>query len=307
MITMQHSLVTLFGLRGDVDAFEKEIGYVLLPDGIRRYCGPRPYSHFEENPEGTDISYMHFPLNLKTLTKDNIGNERMHLAEGYKPCVLGEKTHIEAFERTNGDLPPRYFAGVKKHLIQDVIFDDFIREGIGLDCSRKFDSMYSPEETTGKNVGVFLFNRPLKNNEGNFLLDSNGNPITKTETLDGNGVRKLIADIENQGLYILAYMLHESYGITANQEWFDKHVKPALDKEYSEDLANGTYGYMKIPEDINNWITNHDWTHLNDGVLPLKTYTKMYESVIQEMPKVDAQRVMKEVARERTSRTHFED
>ena len=56
MITLQHSLVTLFGLRGNEEEFDKEVPYVLIPDAIRRYCGPRPYSHFEENPDGTDIS-----------------------------------------------------------------------------------------------------------------------------------------------------------------------------------------------------------------------------------------------------------
>lgn len=279
MITLQHSLVTLFGLRGNEEEFEKQVPYILIPDAIRRYCGPRPYSHFEETPDGKDISYMHFPINLKTLTKENIGNERMHLANGYRPCVLGEKTHIEKFEQTNGDLPPIYYAGVKKHLTQDVIFDDFVREDIGLDCSRRFESMYSPEETTGKNVGIFTFSRRVK--------DPDGQTRTVEETLDGNGVRKLVADIENHGLYILAYMLHKSYGITANQEWFDKHVKKFLDEKYSQDLADGTYQYMKIPEEINRRITEHDWTHLDEGVIPYDVYMQMYKKVIEEMPKID--------------------
>ena len=162
MITLQHSLVTLVGLRGNIEEFEKQVPYVLIPDAIRRYCGPRPYSHFEETPDKKDISYMHFPLNLKNLTKENIGNERMYLARGYKPCVLGEKTHVELFEQINGDLPPTYYAGVKKHLVQDVIFDRFIREDIGLDCSRRFESMHSPEETTRKNIGIFTFLEKIK-------------------------------------------------------------------------------------------------------------------------------------------------
>ena len=276
MITLQHSLVTLFGLRGDEKEFERQVPYILIPDAIRRYCGPRPYSHFEETPDGKDISYMHFPINLKTLTKENIGNERMHLANGYRPCVLGERTHVEKFEQTNGDLPPIYYAGVKKHLVQDVIFDEFVREGIGLDCSRRFESMYSPEETTGKNVGIFTFSRRVK--------DPDGKTRIVEETLDGNGVRKLIADIENHGLYILAYMLHKSYGITANQEWFDKHVKGLLDETYSKDLSDGTYQYMKIPEEINRRITEHDWTHLDEGIVPYEVYMEMYKKVIEEMP-----------------------
>jgi len=294
MITLQHSLVTLFGLRGNVEEFEKQVPYVLIPDAIRRYCGPRVYSHFEESADGKDISYLHFPISLKTLTKESMENERKYQAKGVtRPCVLGEKTHVEKFEQTNGDLPPVYYAGVKKHLIQDVIFDEFVREKMGLDCSRRFDSMYSEEETNGKNVGIFTFNRPLKNKDGKALLDAKGNPIFSQETLDGNGVRKLIADIENQGLYVLAYMLHESYGITANQEWFDKHVKGPLDNKYSKDLADGTYQYMKIPDEINKRITEHDWTHLNEGILPLEKYIQMYKDVVKEMPKVDMEMEMK--------------
>ena len=296
MITLQHSLVTLFGLRGDVEEFEKQVPYILIPDAIRRYCGPRPFSHFEETPDEKDISHMHFPLNLKSLTKENIGNERMHLANGYKPCVLGERTHVEKFEQTNGDLPPTYYAGVKKHLVQDVIFDEFVREEIGLDCSRRFESMYSPEETTGKNVGIYTFSRPVKKPDGQVEMVE--------ETLDGNGVRKLIADIENHGLYILAYMLHKSYGITANQEWFDKHVKAPLDEAYSKDLADGTYQYMKIPEEINRRISEHDWSHLEDGVIPYETYANMYKRVIEEMPKIDYQRDQKVAAKADEPRTN---
>ena len=104
---------------------------------------------------------------------------------------------------------------------------------------------------------------------------------------NGNGVRQLIADIENHGLYILAYMLHKSYGITANQEWFDSHVKTQLDRVYSKDLADGTYQYMKIPEEINRRITEHDWTHLDEGPIPYDAYMQMYKKVIEEMPKID--------------------
>lgn len=298
MITLQHSLVTLFGLNGDEKKFEEQIPFVLIPDAIRRYCGPRPYSHFEETPDGSAISFMHFPLSLRTLSKENIGNERMFLAEGYRPCVIGETTHIEKFEQVNGDLPPLYYAGVKKHLTQDVIFDKFVREGIGLDCSRRFESMYSPEETTGKNIGIFTFSRPVKDEDGEYVRDEEGKIKREPETLDGEGVRKLIAEFENQGLYILAYMIHKTYGITANQEWFDSHVKTALDREYSEDLANGTYQYMRIPEEIDRRITEHDWTHLEEGPIPFADYAKMYREVISQMPEIDTEMDEKLVARD---------
>ena len=289
MITLQHSLVTLCGLNGDEKKFEEQIPFVLIPDAIRRYCGPRPYSHFEENPDGSQISYMHFPGDLKTVSRENIGNEMMFLAEGYIPCVIGETTHIEKFEQVNGDLDPLYFTGVKKHLTQDVIFDDFVREGMGLDCSRRFESMYSPEETTGKNIGIYTFYRPVKDEDGNYVRTEDGKIKREPEVLDGEQVRKLIAEIENHGVYILAYLVEKSYGITANQEWFDRHVKTALDREYSQDLADGTYQYMRIPEEINRRITEHNWKHLEDGPIPLEDYARMYKDVVLQMPAIDAQ------------------
>ncbi len=307
MITLQHSMVTLFGLRGNEEEFDKEVPYILIPDAIRKYCGPRPYSHFEESPDGKDVSYMHFPLNLKSVTKDNISNEKMHMAEGYRPCVIGEKTHIEVFERTNGDLPPNYYAGAKKHLVQDVIFDEFVREGIGLDCSRRFESMYSPEETTGKNVGIYVFKQRVKDQEGKFVKGPDGKELREDVVLDGVGVRQLIADFENQGVYIQAYMLYKSFGITANQEWFDKHVKANLDKAYSQDLSDGTYKYMKIPEEINKRITDHDWTHLDEGPIPYEDYLRMYERVIAEMPEIDMERLDREEAMKKADKTHLDD
>jgi hypothetical protein len=223
----------------------------------------------------------------------------MYLATGYRPCVLGERTHLEKFEQTNGDLPPMYYSGVKKHLVQDIIFDEFVRSEIGLDCSRRFESMYPPEETTGKNVGIYVFTRERKG--------SNGESLVEQETFDGNGVRKFIADFENQGVYILAYMLYKSYGITVNQEWFDKHVKTVLDREYSEDLAKGTYQYMKIPEEINKRITDHDLTHLDEGPIPYENYLRMYERVIAEMPEIDMERLDREEAMKKADKTHLDD
>lgn len=254
MITLQHTLVTLLGLRGNERELDEEIQYVLLPDAIRRYCGPRQYSHFEQSYDGKDTSWMKYPLNLKVLSKEEVERLPKHIVSEIKPCVLGETTSIETFEKHNTHLPPKYFAGAKKHLTQDFIFDRFIRETI--DCSNMYDDK-------------FVFNG---------------------QNLDGKGVRGAIADIENHGLYVLAYMVEKAYGIKANQEWFDKHVKARLDSEYSQDLADGTYKYMKIPDVINERITNGDWSHLNEGPLPLKDYMEMYEEVIKAMPVIDIER-----------------
>ena len=258
MITLQHTLVTLLGLRGNEREMDEEIQYVLLPDAIRRYCGPRQYSHFEQSYDGKDTSWMEYPEDIKALDKEAVEKLPKHIVSEVKPCVLGETTSIETFEKHNKHLDYRYFAGVKKHLTQDFIFDRFIREKI--DCSRMYEDKF----------------------------------VYEGQEYDGKGVRALIADIENQGLYILAYMAEKSYGIKANQAWFDKHVKARLDEEYSEDLADGTYKYMKIPEVINERITNGDWSHLNDGPIPCAEYLKLYEEVIKEMPKIDMERKINE-------------
>lgn len=250
MITLQHTLVTLMGLRGNERELDEEVQYVLLPDAIRRYCGPRQYSHFEQSYDGKDVSWLKYPLNLKGLTKEEVDRLPKHIVENIKKCDLGETTDIGKFEEHNTHLSPLYFSGVKKHLTQDYIFDKFVREKI--DCSRMYD-------------GVYVFNG---------------------QEYDGKGIRGVIADIENHGVYVLAYMLHKGYGLTVNQEWFDKHVKERLDAEYPAELADATYGYMKIKPEIDERITNGDWSHLNEGPIPYEDYLKMYEEVIKEMPKI---------------------
>ena len=259
MITLQHSLVTLFGLRGDEEKFDDEIAYTLIPDAIRRYTKSRQYSHFEEHPtRKDDIAYMAYPEDLKGIGEDILEKVNHYMADDIPACKLGERSHIETFEKYNQHLSPKYFAGVKKHLTQDIVFDDFIRENI--DCSRKFEDKY----------------------------------VFHGKEFDGNGIRDKIAEIENQGLYVLAFMVHEAYGITANQEWFDKHVKDILDKEYSKEMKESTYNYMKIPTEINERITNHDWSHIHDGEISCKDYMKMYEEAIEKMPEIDRERKDKE-------------
>lgn len=80
---------------------------------------------------------------------------------------------------------------------------------------------------------------------------------------------------------------NKSYGITTNQEWFDKHVKRQLAEKYPQDLADGTYKRMTIPEDINKMISEHDWSELSRGIIPLKRYVEMYKQVVIEMMKID--------------------
>ena len=251
MLTLQHSLVTLFANNGDEKKFAREIAYVLIPDAIRKYCGQRQYSHFEKNPANGDTSWLQYPSNLKQLNKENADKLPKHLSDGIIPCAIGEEIDINSFEAHNKHLPDNTYFGIKKHLVQDRIFDEWIRKQI--DCRNKYD-------------GRFAF---------------------QGKEYDEKSTRELITNIERQGIYILAYMIHKSYGITVNQEWFDTHVKGVLDASYPQDLSNATYQRMTIPTDINQMISEHDWSGLRKGIIPLARYVGMYKQVVLEMRKID--------------------
>lgn len=258
MITLQHTLVSLLAMQGDEKRLRDEVPYILLPDAIRRYLGPRQYSHFEVSHDGTDVSWVKYPEDIKGMSKETLAGAKKHMVAEVKPCVLGEETIVSAFEEHNDHLSPIYYAGTKKHLVQDHIFDDFVRQNI--DCSRMYEDKF----------------------------------VFQGQEYDGKGIRKVIADFEAHGLYMLAYMLYDSFGITANQDWFDQNVKVQLDANYSKDLSDGTYGYMRIPEEINKWITEHDWSHLGEGTLSNADYIKMYQDVIDQMVLIDMERADKE-------------
>ena len=251
MLTLQHSLITLFANNGDEKKFYDEIAYVLIPDAIRKYCGQRQYSHFEKSPTNGDVSWLQYPVNLKQLNKENADRLPKHLSAGIVPCAIGEEINIDSFETHNKHLPDDAYWGIKKHLVQDKIFDEWIRKQI--DCSNKY--------------------------EGRFIFQG--------KEYDEKSTRELITNIERQGIYILAYMIHKSYRVTTNQEWFDKHVKRQLAEKYPQDLADGTYKRMTIPEDINKMISEHDWSELSRGIIPLKRYVEMYKQVVWEMMKID--------------------
>ncbi len=244
MITLQHALCNLIKNNGDIEAFEKELPYLLLPDSIRAYTGARPYTHFETNPTNDDVSWYVFPSDLKSLTKEKAQSQEKHLAEIKDKSVLGEETRIDKFIETNNNLPPTEYEGILTHLIQDYLFDDFIRETI--DCTNK----YEPDAS-------FVF---------------------QGKNYNGQEIRKAIQSFEEYGFYILASYCYNLYGITTDQKWFDEHVSKVLQKEYPEDLAANTYKYMKIPEEMNEKIKNHDFSNIKYDLNDIK-YGELYSKV----------------------------
>ena len=251
MLSTQHVMCT--ALFSDRTYFNEIVSSVVFPDAIRAYSGPRGYSHFEENPDGTDCYWWEMPDNMKTVSPESIKESLRrgsHVPENKGTAVMGEKTNIMAFVKHNRHLPVRMFYGIEHHLRQDVVFDEFIRRYI--DVSRRAEGIYT---------------------------------LGSGEVLDGAGVRKLATKIEEHGLYVLAKVLYYKKGITVNQDWFESVVKPILLEDYPLELAEKTYSFMKVPDMVNTWITNHDWSHAEEGPIPLKDYVQLYTKVIYAMGK----------------------
>ena len=248
MITLQHALTTYLDLRTSNSQnikFEEELPYVLLPDAIRMYTGPRQYSHFEMTEDEKDVSWMSYPKGMpKNLSKELIEQQPRYLSDKIRPSCMGETTNIQAFEEHNQHLNVLQYSGIKRHLIQDSEFDIFIRSFI--DDSQKYDD--------------------------NFKFNG--------EALDGKEVRALIAKIEQEGLYVLSKKIYEQYGITTNQEWFDNNVKNILKDTYHQEMFENTYRYMQIDEHINKLITNHNWSQMNNLIIPEEEWLKCYENII---------------------------
>ena len=249
MLSMQHVLCGALAALDDV-SFQKQIGALVFPDAIRAYSGPRQYSHFEKSFDDSDVSWWRLPSDMKSVTKESVQESIQndgHLVRNIPACVIGEDTDINAFYDHNGHLPENMFRGVEMHLRQDMVFDKFVRDQF--DCTDRYADKFS-------------FNGV---------------------SCDGKELRGLIARMEQEGIYHLAHRLYEEKGITANQEWFCNVVEPALRDVYPDDLADKTFGFMKLDKRYDTYITNHDWSHLDEGLVSYEDYGTMYDEVLSQM------------------------
>ena len=154
---------------------------------------------------------------------------------------------IPTFLKYNKHLPLVYHTGVELHLTQDFEYDDFIRNHI--DCSKKYDDIFTV----------------------------NGN------TFNGKDVRRIIAEVEEDGVAILEQWIYSKYHIGANQEWFKENVYDVICKVYSKELADNTYKYMKIRDDIEAAIHSQDWHSVKyNKAINAEDYIKMYHNVIRK-------------------------
>lgn len=248
MLSIQHILCGFLAL-DDNELTDEYVAASIFPDAIRAYTGNREYTHFERNSDETDISWFSFPDSMDHqadfITEHMQGNA--HLADDSLHAVIGNETVIEEYEQHNQHLSDDMFIGIRDHLIEDRRFDDFIRDEI--DCSRKYDD-------------VFAFHG---------------------EQYDGAGVRALINEIEQYGIYTLAHAMYEKNKTTTNQEWLASRIKPVLDKMYCQDLSDRTFSFMHISPEVDELITTHDWSHIGDAAIPQDRYLQMYSDVVKQI------------------------
>lgn len=231
MITRQHAALfameLMTKLNGNLQEFEREfekrIPYVLLPDAIRAYVGPRQASHFEITPDATNISWMEFPSAeiLEHLSKEKVSEMvKYHISEGYPKCVIGEESSISEFDRRN--YAHHQYHSIRIHLLQDMSLDRMLRSEL-VDCTHRFEDRF-----------VVHYNRSI--------------------TLDGAELRKQLALFEELGFIHLVGKVHERTGMLLTGDWFEENVMKALLKAYPEDLAVKTYSYMKYDDDLDHRI-----------------------------------------------------
>jgi hypothetical protein len=234
MITLQHSAVTAFAvarkvkdMRMRAEVFKEEIPWVLLPDAIRAYTGARQTSHFEKTDNHLDEAWMIFPdkETLKSLNKDNARElvKTYVPACGYKAAVIGEQTDVRMFDVKN--YGHEHYHALRCHMLQDVILDEVLRDRLVNVCER--------------------FNN-------RFTVQHN-----HTIILDGQELRSQIALFEQLGFIHLLGKIYEATGMVLDRDWFDHHVYEALLKVYPADLADNTYKYMAISDELNQRIKEH--------------------------------------------------
>lgn len=258
MITIQHTLCMLIDADGDIDKFKKKIAYALLPDAIRMYTKYRQYSHFEQGLN-KDVSWIKFPMNIKNISPTILNDSECHLvpSECIPTCVIGEPTIFDKFKETNKHLPDIYYDGIAKHLIQDIIFDDFVRTVF--DCSKMYEDKFK----------------------------------VNNKYYNGKEFRNIIGKTEQQLFYFMSWFIRDEYGIIVDQNWFDENIYPVLKLMYPEEMADNTYKYMRIDPQTNEWIRTDDRSHTEDFIVSMSNAYKLLSDVIIKMKTYKSNKIYK--------------
>ena len=224
MLSIQHILHSLYTY--DMTYLHRYGASVVYPDAIRAYTnGSRKYSHFE-HVFRDKYYYMVFPLSMDAPrkiieehikeVKEEIEAEipiRISIRNFRSHDAIGEDTSLTLFCKTNTDLPEKMYTGIVTHLKQDIAFDKFIR--MHIDCSKKLRDKF----------------------------------VFQERKMDGSGVRRLITEIEQYGIYALAFLIFKEKGILCNQSWLSERIKPILDRDYPADSFRYNFSYMNRYKD----------------------------------------------------------
>lgn len=265
MTTIEHAIVTMVAmLEKNEDhetvnrKFKEMIPWILLPDAIRAYSGPRVMSHFERSPKTTSASWMKFPTAevLKTLSKENFAEMvEFKAQEGYPSCVIGEDTALNVFDNFNQSHP--FYRELRAHLRQDMVLDRVLRDSM-IDATDRFEDKF---------------------------VTRNG---LKGKVIGGKTLRKEIATFAQMSYVEAAISVHQAYGIIMDNNWFEENVYPALCEVYSQDLADRTFKYMSLTEEMEERIRTHhhasyeEYYKLNiAGDQFFKLAWKIYEEAIK--------------------------
>ncbi len=236
MITRQHTALfameLMTKLSGNLQEFEREfekrIPFVLLPDAIRAYVGPRQAGHFEVTPDGTNTSWMVFPSPevLTHMSKETVSEKvNYYVASGLPKCIIGEESSISEFDRRN--YAHQHYHSIRIHLVQDMSLDRMLR-GEFVDCTHRFEDRF-----------VVRHNRSI--------------------VLNGTELREQLALFEELGFIHLVGKVFERTGMLLDGKWFEENVMGALQKAYPEDLAIKTFSYMKYSDSLDQRIRHHEF------------------------------------------------
>lgn len=235
-----------------MESFRNQIPWILLPAAIRMYVGSRQPSHFEDLPDGTDTAWMKFPTGdeLAVYKKDALQEGvNFYVSPKAPKCVIGEQTNVDEFDIRNYAHP--WYHQLRTHLIQDCILDAVLRNDL-VDVQDRFEDKF-----------VVRHNRSI--------------------VLNGTELCQQIALFEQIGFLHLAGKVAKKCGIILNQQWFEENVhKVLLESDYPKELAENTYKFMKIPDEINQRICdlNFEFTDENKNQIVI---TDNLERILDEM------------------------
>lgn len=230
--------------------FEEMIPWVLLPDAIRAYAGPRWMSHFENVPGTCEAAWMQFPTPevLKDLSKERFAEEvKVEKGENHPACVIGELSCINVYDNFNQGHP--YYRELRAHLRQDMVLDRVLREEM-IDADRRFEDIY-----VMRNV--------------------------KDCTMDGQTLRKEIATFAQMSYVVLANRIWKQYGVLMDNKWLKAHVYPALCRTYSQDLADRTFRYMGITPEMEAMVRDH--TNPEEAAVKLNITGDCFFNIVNAM------------------------